>query len=382
MAVQFAQPYRFTEQQLACMADAGILPRIGTDLIDGVPYRCGARVRHSGEDYERLSAIGVLGPDERVEFINGEVIAMSLVGGEHSTCVFDLDDFLSAAVGPEIRVAMNTNWYGLKGEDAQDLFEFLDDSELLGGIVGSKADHHAAPYSLTEEFVSVYRMHPLIPDEVVFRSHADDATLETIDLPDMAGRKTPAVCNRLSMTDLFYSFGRVHPGAITLHNYPRHLQNLTRDDGEHLDLAAVDILRDRERGVPRYNEFRRHFHKDPVASFEELTENREWREEIRRVYNNDLDKVDLMTGLYAEPLPEGFGFSETAFRVFVLMASRRLKSDRFFTDDYRAEVYTELGIHYLRQTTMLDLLKRHYPDLRPALDGVDNAFKPWRAAAP
>ena len=59
----------------------------------------------------------------------------------------------------------------------------------------------------------------------------------------------------------------------------------------------------------------------------------------REVYNNDLEKVDLMAGLYAEPLPEGFGFSETAFRIFVLMASRRLKSDRFFTDDYRPEIY-------------------------------------------
>ena len=66
------------------------------------------------------------------------------------------------------------------------------------------------------------------------------------------------------MPDLFYSFGTCHPGAITLHNYPRHLQNLTRDDGEHLDLAAVDILRDRERGVPRYNQFRRLLHKAPV----------------------------------------------------------------------------------------------------------------------
>jgi hypothetical protein len=280
---------------------------------------------------------------------------------------------------PVTRIAMNTNWYGLKGEDAQDLLEFLDDSELLGGIVGSKADHHSAPYALTEEFVAVYRMHPLIPDQVTFRSHEDDAQLETLELPEISGRKTPALCHRLSMTDLFYSFGRAHPGAITLHNYPKHLQNLTRDDGEHLDLAAVDILRDRERGVPRYNQFRRLFHKDAVGSFEELTDNGAWREEIRRVYNNDLEKVDLMTGLYAEPLPEGFGFSDTAFRVFVLMASRRLKSDRFFTDDYRAEVYTEFGLNYLRQTTMLDLLKRHYPGLRPALDGVDNAFKPWRS---
>jgi hypothetical protein len=279
---------------------------------------------------------------------------------------------------PVTRVAMHTNWYGLTGEDAQDLLGFLDDSELLGGIVGSKADHHAAPYSLTEEFVSVYRMHPLIPDDVVFRSHETDAAVGTLTLPDMAGRRTPDVCNRFSMTDLFYSFGRLHPGAITLHNFPRHLQNLTRDDGEHLDLAAVDILRDRERGVPRYNRFRELFHKEPVKSFDELTDNATGREEIRRVYNGDLEKVDLMTGLYAEPLPDGFGFSDTAFRVFVLMASRRLKSDRFFTDDYRAEIYTEFGLDYLRKTTMLDVLKRHYPALRPALDGVDNAFKPWR----
>ena len=62
------------------------------------------------------------------------------------------------------------------------------------------------------------------------------------------------------------------------------------------------------------------------------------------MYNNDIDKVDLMTGLYAEPLPEGFGFSDTAFRIFILMASRRLKSDRFFTDDFVPEIYTEFGL--------------------------------------
>jgi hypothetical protein len=60
------------------------------------------------------------------------------------------------------------------------------------------------------------------------------------------------------------------------------------------------------------------------------------------------------------------------------MASRRLKSDRFFTDDYRVETYTEFGLNYIRDNSMLSLLKRHYPALAPALQGVDNAFKPWR----
>jgi hypothetical protein len=34
-----------------------------------------------------------------------------------------------------------------------------------------------------------------------------------------------------------------------------------------------------------------------VTSFEELTDNPEWREEIRALYGNDIEKVDLMVGL-------------------------------------------------------------------------------------
>jgi hypothetical protein len=283
---------------------------------------------------------------------------------------------------PIIQLAMRTNWWGISDQDLQEVFTFLGEDELLGGIVGSKADHHSAPYALTEEFVAVYRMHPLIPDELTTRSLTTDKEIETIQLPDMFGRKTPGVVDRIGMLDLYYSFGRAHPGALTLHNYPKHLQNLRRDDGEHLDLAAVDIFRDRERGVPRYNKFRQLLHKEPVKSFEELTDNPVWREELRKVYGNDINKVDLMTGLYAEPLPPGFGFSETAFLIFVLMASRRLKSDRFFTDDYRAEVYTETGLKFIDETTMLTVLKRHYPELAPALEGLDNAFKPWKATTP
>lgn len=279
---------------------------------------------------------------------------------------------------PVVQVAMRTNWSGLAGEDLQDAIELLDDSELLGGIVGSTADHHTAPYSLTEEFVAVYRMHPLIPDTFSFRSLATGRLVEQRELPEVAGVATPAITERLTMPDLFYSFGVSHPGAITLHNYPRHLQNLTRADGRRIDLAAVDILRDRERGVPRYNRFRRLLRKPPVRSIDELTDNVEWRRQIGAVYGHDVEQVDLMTGLYAEPLPPGFGFSDTAFRIFVLMASRRLKSDRFFTDDYRPAIYTEMGLDYIRKNTMMTVLRRHYPQLAPALDGVGNAFHPWK----
>jgi hypothetical protein len=279
---------------------------------------------------------------------------------------------------PIVKRAMNVNWSGLAGEDLQEALEIIDDDELLGGIVGSKADHHGTPYSLTEEFVSVYRMHPLIPDDLVFHSLVTGRVLEKRGLMEVTGRNTPSIAERITMPDLFYSFGTCHPGAVTLHNFPRALQNFRPTGGEHIDLAAIDIFRDRERGVPRYNEFRRLLHKPPVKSFDELTDNPAWRKQIKDVYNGDLEKVDLMTGLYAEPLPEGFGFSETAFRIFVLMASRRLKSDRFFTDDYRAEIYTEFGLDYIRKNSMVSILRRHFPQLGPALSGVQNAFEPWK----
>jgi hypothetical protein len=278
---------------------------------------------------------------------------------------------------PLTKLAMRVNWYGLAGEEAQEILHFINDNELIGGIVGSHAEHFGAPYSLTEEFVAVYRMHPLMPDTFSFRSAITGRFLESRELQEIAGNRTPAIAERLTMPDLFYSFGTTHPGALTLHNYPRHLQNLTRDDGERLDLAAVDIYRDRERGVPRYNQFRQLIHKKPVKSFDELTGNPQLAKQVKSVYNGDLDKVDLMTGLYAEPLPPQFGFSDTAFRVFILMASRRLKSDRFFTDDYKPELYTEFGIDYLDKNTMMHVLRRHYPQLGPALEGRENAFAPW-----
>ena len=153
-----------------------------------------------------------------------------------------------------------------------------------------------------------------------------------------------------------------------------------RDNGERFDVATIDILRDRERGVPRYNQFRRLMHKAPVETFEELTDNPLWAQEIKQIYNHDIEKVDLMVGLMAEPLPEGFGFSDTAFRVFLLMASRRLKSDRFLSKDYRPEVYTKQGIEWVEENTMIDVLTRHFPDVTRALKGKKSAFHPWNNA--
>ena len=202
----------------------------------------------------------------------------------------------------------------------------------------------------------------------MFRSCATGSVLETPvaaghrRAQDAGGRRAASrwpTCSTRSASS--------HPGAITLHNYPQHLQNLTRDNGERFDLAAVDILRDRERGVPRYNQFRRLVHKEPVTSFDEITDN----PAVARADQAGLRQRHREGGPDDRALRRAAAgrlrLQRTAFRIFVLMASRRLKSDRFFTDDYGAELYTEFGIDYIRKTTMLTLLERHVPELKPAL---------------
>jgi hypothetical protein len=192
------------------------------------------------------------------------------------------------------------------------------------------------------------------------------------------GNDTRAAVDKFGWTDLMYHFGTENPGAITLHNHPRALNGHVRLNGDRVDLGTIDILRDRERGVRRYNEFREALRKPRIERFEDLSDNPEWGEEIREVYDGDIDAVDLQVGLLAEPLPTGFGFSDTAFRIFILMASRRLKSDRFFTDDYSPDVYTPEGIDWVERNGMTDVLLRHHPELAPALEGVANPFAPWR----
>ena len=189
------------------------------------------------------------------------------------------------------------------------------------------------------------------------------------------------------MADVLYSFGVSNPGAITIHNFPNFLRELKRPDGEVVDLASIDVMRDRERGVPRYNRFRELLHKKPIRSFDELAhrDHPGLPEELRRIYGqtngrDNVDRIDLIVGLFSEEPPAGFGFSDTAFRIFVLMASRRLKSDRFIADHFVPEVYTELGIDWVNNS-MISVIHRHFPELAPALLGVTNAFQPWRNPA-
>jgi hypothetical protein len=240
--------------------------------------------------------------------------------------------------------------------------------------------------------------------------------------------------------------GRQRLGLLHLNNHGLFLQNLDMGrlgQGAKIDVAALDIIRDRERGIPRFNEFRRQYGLQQLTSFDDFVDktlpesdaNRIAQEArakaLRDVYGThpcDIDKVisrslrdkngeypndclgapdgttvdnvediDTVVGWLAEPVrPHGYAISETQFVVFILNASRRLFSDRFFTSSFRPEFYTTLGYEWVQNngpnammekgkpngheqpvSPMKRILLRAMPELEQELAGVVNIFDPW-----
>ena len=113
---------------------------------------------------------------------------------------------------------------------------------------------------------------------------------------------------------------------------------------------------------------------------------------------DNIEDLDTVVGWLAEPVrPHGFAISETQFQVFILNASRRLFSDRFFTSSFRPEFYTHLGVdwvthngpagkvmekgrpngHEVEVSPLKRVLQRTIPELAPELEHVVNVFDPW-----
>ena len=268
------------------------------------------------------------------------------------------------------------------------------EQDVNGGI-----NHFGSPFNFPEEFTSVYRLHALVPDLIEFRESEkpNEIKLKIPVIDTVRGGATEHMHDR-GIDNWALSMGRQRLGALHLRNMPIFLQNLDMphldSTTKKLDIVALDLIRDRERGIPRFNEFRRQIGLKTLVSFDDFIDVRldrddPWRkhqeESVRRMreiygthvcdaskiiskvqrnadgsFINDclgfpdgsvvdnIEDVDNVVGWLAEyTRPHGFAISETQFHIFILNASRRLFSDRFLTSSFRPEFYSQLGYDWM-----------------------------------
>jgi len=288
-----------------------------------------------------------------------------------------------------LNMALNANWFGILtnlcayGKDRETLSVVKVRNPELGGVVGNLINKHDQPYGLTEEFVEVYRLHSLLPETLRLQK-IDQSQAAEVPTPATRQAGSAKITKQFGIADLLFSFGNQNPGQLVLNNYPRFMQELSIPGNPLFDMGAVDILRARERGVPRYNEFRRQLGLKRISSFDDLTSDQAQVRKLKEVYGDkpeDVEKLDLMIGTLAEGQenrPTHFGFGETMFQIFILNATRRLQADRFYTDNYNEATYTREGLDWIDSSTFKTVLLRNYPELAATgLANITNAFEPW-----
>jgi Animal haem peroxidase len=332
-------------------------------------------------------------------------------------------------------------WFSAK----KDVWDISNPDHVNGGT-----NHFGSPFNFPEEFITVYRLHPMVPDLIEYRDLQVNPNLIQKKVPTVETFRGLATAQMRTggLANWALSMGRQRVGTLSLFNHPQFLQNLPmprlHSKTNLLDVPALDILRDRERGVPRFNEFRRQLGLRQLTSFDDFvaplsptgSPERAQQETtvytLRQVYgqhrcdaskiitdaqlNDDgspindclnhpngsmvdnIEDVDTVVGWLAESTrPHGFAISETQFQVFILNASRRLFSDRFFTSSFRPEFYSTLGVRWVNDngpdgkimekgvpnghqqevSPLKRVLLRTIPELAPELDQVVNVFDPW-----
>lgn len=257
-------------------------------------------------------------------------------------------------------------------------------NELAFGVPGTKTQHFGKHYAFVEEFPDVYRLHTMLRDlyQMQRLETNPDGTVEVrlmkkMRLEDMIGYKSRDTMAQFPMEDWTLTFLNESAGALTINNAPNALRNLTTQDGRKIDLSAVDIIRTRERlEANTYVKFTVRLGEKPPKTFLELTGGDEKAAALLAEVYKSVDDVDFQIGILAERKPDAFALGNRQFKVFVLSAPARLKNDRLLSEQYGSQTYGASGIEYVEHTNFAQILERHYPSLRPAIEGVENMFAP------
>jgi len=184
------------------------------------------------------------------------------------------------AGGPRIfglgnRVYEGVPLVGLIDPDKEDRWDLKNDDHINGGV-----NHFGSPFNFPEEFIAVYRLHPLSPDLIEYREWINEPNVIRHNVPviETFRGKATEVVRTTGLADWMVSMGRQRLGALTLQNNPQFLQNRKmnrlQSPTQQVVVAALDLLRDRERGIPRYNEFRRQYGLKQLTSFDDFVDTR------------------------------------------------------------------------------------------------------------
>jgi len=123
-----------------------------------------------------------------------------------------------------------------------------------------------------------------------------------------------------------------------------------------LDLASINMMRGRDRGVPDYNSVREHFGLPRKQSFATISEDPFLNQRLYEAYGS-VDNIDLWTGTLAEDNVPGSIFGELSMMVLKTQFTALRDGDRFYFENDSG--LTNAEIESIRNTRLAHIVKRN-----------------------
>ncbi len=241
-------------------------------------------------------------------------------------------------------------------------------------------------YAVSEEFVSSYVLHELVPPRFSIVDASGREIEQLAYVNDLFGLGGQQKLRQYGPAQLFQSFGRNPMGLI----YPFNVSDQFRrfrgfeslvaahpsDDAGYLDLAAIPVARDRDGRIPKYNDMREALNERRLTRIEDISSDLEVVAALKELYAS-VDDIEYIVGFKAESRLSTWGLTYTQVNAFLPVVVYRLLADRFYTKDYRPEIYTKYGIERLRTVKLYDIIKHHFPSAALPQDRDSRIFFLW-----
>jgi peroxidase len=236
-------------------------------------------------------------------------------------------------------------------------------SEFLPSLLGPDAltpyqgyNPNVSPQIFEEFSTAAYRFGHSIVSPTETKIANDGLVLEQQDLVAASAEPTSAFGTNGGADALLRNLAQdfSQQEGATINSDLRNMLN-ANPPGDEGDLAAIDILRERDLGIATLNQTREAIGLTPYTSFSQITSDPTLAGELQQVYGS-VDQVDLFVGGLAEdPAPDAM--VGPTFQAIIADQFENLRDgDRLFFEN---QGFSPTLMNQIQNTTLSDLIDRN-----------------------
>lgn len=217
---------------------------------------------------------------------------------------------------------------------------------------------------ITMEFNLLYRWHSMVPEKFVI---GDDS----LNLDEF--RNNVPLVTKYGVESVITAASRQRTGQIGLYNTPSFFFEPLPIGNDNRSVMERTVEMSRQVKLGSFNDYLEAFSFSRLKSFEQLTDDVELQQELKTLYNNQIDDLEWHVGVFAERHNETFMLGRLMTRMVGYDAfTHALTNPLMSTHVYNENTFSNIGLSIIEKTTTLaDIVKRNVTDS----DTVEASFK-------